>query len=417
MKIMYRRCAGLDIHQKSIAVCIRIVKGHCREPELHTAIFGTFSEDLERLRGWLRDHKVKQVAMESTGVYWIPIWNVLERKPTRFELMLLNPQHVRALPGCKTDMQDCERIAELLQYGLVRASFVPPVPIRELRDLTRARVHVQQDRNRVINRIHRLLESANIKLASVLSNIVGSTGRAILDGLAMEGLVRPEALAMLATHKRLKGKREEFRQALRCERSEHFRFLLSQLLGELDWLDAKLALLERHIGERMRPYEDLLGRLCRIPGVQILTAWAIIAEIGTDMTRFADAAHLASWAGLCPGNAESAGKRHSGRTRKGNSYLRRALCQSAWAASRKHDSFLSAVFLRVARRSGLKKAAIALAHRLLIIIFSMLRDGTEYQELGGDYFDRMHPERTAQRLIRRLDRLGFDIIANPRPAT
>src|SRR5579863_4954357 len=172
MEIMYRRCAGLDIHQKSIAVCVRIVKGHCREPEVHTATFGTFTEDLERLRDWLRQHKVKQVGMESTGVYWIPIWNVLERKPERFELLLLNPQHVRALPGRKTDVQDCERIAELLQYGLVRASFVPPVPIRELRDLTRARVHVQQDRNRVINRIHRLLESANIKLASVLSNIV-----------------------------------------------------------------------------------------------------------------------------------------------------------------------------------------------------------------------------------------------------
>lgn len=416
MKILYRRCAGLDVHQKSIAVCIRIARAK-GDLEVHTATFGTFTEDLERLRDWLRQHKVKQVGMESTGVYWIPVWNVLERKPARFELLLLNPQHVRALPGRKTDAQDCERIAELLQYGLVRASFVPPVPIRELRDLTRARVHVQQDRNRVINRIHRLLETSNIKLSSVLSNIVGKTGRSILDALATATLVKPESFAALATHKRLKNKQEELRKALRCERSDHFRFLLSELLSELDRLDAKLAMLERRIAERMRPYEELLRRLCEIPGVRLLTAWAVIAEIGTDMTRFEDAAHLASWAGLCPGNSESAGKRHSGRTRKGNSYLRRALCQSAWAVSRTNNSFLSAVFFRIARRSGLKKAAIAIAHRLLVIVYSMLRDGTVYQELGGDYFDRLQPERTAQRLLRRLDRLGFDIVIKPKPAT
>ncbi len=203
------------------------VRGH-RKIETHTATFATFTEDLERLRDWLRQHRVKQVAMESTGVYWIPVWNLLERKPTCFELLLLNPQHVRALPGRKTDAQGCERIAQLLQYGLVRAIFVPPVPIRELR------VHVQQDRNRVINRIHRLLESANIKLASVLSNIVGKTGRSILDALATATLVKPESLAALATHKRLKNKQEDLRTALRCERSDHFRFLLSELLGELD---------------------------------------------------------------------------------------------------------------------------------------------------------------------------------------
>jgi transposase len=416
MKILYRRCAGLDVHQKSISVCIRIARGRA-DLEMQTATFGTFTEDLERLRDWLRQYKVKQVAMESTGVYWIPVWNVLERKPARFELLLLNPHHVRALPGCKTDTQDCERIAELLQYGLVRASFVPPVSIRELRDLTRARVHVQQDRNRVINRIHRLLETSNIKLASVLSNIVGKTGRSILDALATATLVKPESFAALATHKRLKSKQEDLRKALRCDRSEHFRFLLSELLSELDHLDAKVALLDRRITERMQPHEELLRRLCEIPGVRLLTAWAVVAEIGTDMTRFADAAHLASWAGLCPGNSESAGKRHSGRTRKGNSYLRRALCQSAWAAARTHDSFLRAVFFRIARRSGLKKAAIALAHRLLVIIYTMLRDGTHYREFGGDYFDRLHPERAAQRLLRRLDRLGFDIVVMPRPAT
>lgn len=413
MKILYRRCAGLDVHQKSVSVCVRLVRDH-RTIETHSATFGTFTEDLERLREWLRQHKVKQVAMESTGVYWIPVWNVLERKPARFELLLLNPQQVRALPVRKTDAQDCERIAELLQYGLVRASFVPPVPIRELRDLTRARVHVQQDRNRVINRIHRLLETANIKLACVISNIVGKTGRSILDALATATLVKPESFAALATHKRLKSRQEELRKALRCERSDHFRFLLSELLSELDRLDAKVAMLEGRIAERMQPHQELLRRLCEIPGVRLLTAWAVVAEIGTDMTRFADAAHLASWAGLCPGNSESAGKRHSGRTRKGNSYLRRALCQSAWAAARTHDSFLSAVFFRIARRSGLKKAAIAIAHRLLVIIYSMLRNGTDYRELGGDYCDRLQPERTAQRLLRRLDRLGFDIQVKPK---
>jgi transposase len=326
---------------------------------------------------------------------------------------LLNPQHVRALPGRKTDLQDCERIAELLQYGLVRPSFVPPVAIRQLRDLTRGRVHIQQERNRVINRIHRLLETANVKLASVLSNIVGKTGRSILDALATATLVKPEALALLARNKRLKGTREDFAKALQCERNEHFQFLLSELLTELDWLDTKLLLLDRRIRERMQPYGEVIERLCQIPGVDGLTAWTIVAEIGVDMTRFDAAAHWASWAGLCPGHAQSAGNRHSGRTRKGNSYLRRALCQAAWAVSRCKTGFLTAVFFRIARRAGWKKAAVAVAHRLLVIIYGMLRQGTRYRELGGHYFDRLRPERTLKRLLSRLQSLGFTVSLSP----
>ncbi len=406
MKLLYRRCAGLDVHKKSVSVCIRrrIAGGHF---EVEEAIFGTFTQDLERLRQWLKERGVRQVAMESTGVYWIPVWNVLERGKHKFELTLVNPATVRALQGQKTDRIDARRIAEYLQYGLLRGSFIPPKPVRQMRELTRMRVHIQQDRNRVINRIGRLLETANIKLGSVASSIAGKSGRAILKRLA-EGSQQPEALAKLALG-RLKEKTPDLILALDGRTDVHFRWILSRLLTKLDWLDGELADIDARLCEQMAPHEDLLRRLCAIPGVEMTTARVLIAELGTDMTAFPKAAQAASWAGLCPGNSESAGKRFSGRTRKGDRYLRRILVQSAWAAARTRDCFLAALFHRIAHRRGLKKAAVAVAHRVLIIAWSIIRNGSEYQERGGDHFDRLHPERTARKLIRRLEKIGFEV--------
>jgi transposase len=412
MKVIYRRCAGLDVHEKNVFVCARILRG--KQREIVEATFPTFTEDLEALRDWLVRHRIQRVAMESTGVYWRPVWNILEQG--KLNLVLLNPQHVKALPGHKTDRVDAARIAELTQYDLVRASFVPPTEIRELRDLVRRRVHLTQDRNRVSNRIHRLLELQNIKISSVLGKVTGATSRSILEGLATATTVKPEALALLAAHKRVRGKREQLGKALRCRPTDHFRFLLRELLEELDRLTAKIAMLESRIAERMRPHQELIDRLCRIPGVERLTAWTLISEIGLDMERFPDSGHLASWCGLCPGNAESAGKRHSGRTNKGNRYVRRALVQSAWAAARivRKRNFFTTFFYRVSRRAGMKKAAIAVAHRILAIVYSMIRTGAEYREQGSDYFDRIHPERTRNRLTARLERLGFLVSLEPK---
>jgi transposase len=406
MKLLYRCCAGLDVHKKSVSVCIRrrIAGGHF---EVEEALFGTFTQDLERLRQWLKERGVRQVAMESTGVYWIPVWNVLERGKHRFELTLVNPATVRALQGRKTDRIDARRIAEYLQYGLLRGSFIPPKPVRQMRELTRMRVHTQQDRNRVINRIGRLLETVNIKLGSVASHIAGKSGRAILQRIA-EGPALPEQLAKLALGS-LKGKTPDLILALDGRPDAHFRWLLSRLLKKLDWLDGELAGIDARLSEQMTPHADLLRRLCTIPGVEMTTARVLIAELGTDVTQFPDAAHAASWAGLCPGNAESAGKRFSGRTRKGDRYLRRILVQSAWSAARTRDCFLAALFKRIAHRHGLKKAVVAVAHRILVIAWSLIRNGSEYQERGGDHFDRLHPEKTARKLLRRLERIGFEV--------
>lgn len=362
--------------------------------------------------------RIPRVAMESTGVYWRPVWNILDDPPGKLELMLLNPQHVKALPGHKTDRVDAARIAELLQYDLVRASFVPPAGICELRDLVRRRVHLTQDRNRISNRIHRLLELQNIKLSSVPGKVTGVTCRSILEALATAENMKPEAFALLATHKRVRQKREQLAKALRCRQTDHFRFLLRELLEELDRLTGKIKLLEGRIEERMEPYRELIERLCRIPGIDHITAWTVISEIGVDMSRFPTSGHLASWSGLCPGNAASAGKRHSGRTSKGNRYIRRALVQAAWAAARinRKRNFFTTLFFRISSRAGMKKAAVAVAHRMLTIIYSMIRDGADYKENGADYFDRLHPERTKTKLTARLERPGFLVHLESKPS-
>jgi transposase len=414
MRILYRCCAGLDIHKKSVSVCVRRRVRGKPEDEIEEAVFGTFTQDLLRLRQWLRERKVKQVAMESTGVYWIPVWNVLEGSKHAFQLTLVNPAVVRALQGRKTDRIDARRIAEYLQYGLLRGSFIPPKPIRQLRELTRMRVHVQQDRNRVINRIGRLLETVNIKLSSVATHIAGKSGRAMLAALA-SGVRRPEVLADKALGS-LRNKIPNLILALDGRPDPHFRWMLSDLLRKLEWLDAELAHLDARLCEQMAEHAELIERLSTIPGVERTTARVLIAELGTDMTQFPTPGHLASWAGLCPGNAESAGKRFSGKTRKGDRYLRRILVQSAWAAARTKDCFLAGLFYRIAARRGMKKAAVAVAHRILTIAWKIIREGVEYREHGRDAFDRRHPLRTVRKLTKRLEQIGFLVQVTPRPA-
>jgi len=412
MQILYPRCCGLDVHKASIAACILVYKDQ-GEPEIRRRTFSTFTKDLVRLKMWLSSSKVSQVALESTGVYWKPVWNILE--PGSFQLILVNPQHFHAIPGCKTDPKDSRWLAELLSYGLLRPSFVPPQPIRELRDLTRYRVHLKQDRNRIHNRVHKVLEDANIKLDCVATDILGISGRRMIDGI-VEGRHSAEFLADRA-RSRLREKLPSLRLALKGRVTDHHRLMLRELLGDLDAVDSKIERLEQEIVTRVAPYADLIARLCTIPGIDTVTAWTLLAEIGVDMTAFPDADHLASWAGLCPGLKESAGKRMSGRTRKGDCYLRRALCQAAWAVSHTKDNYLAALFYRIAGRQGLKKATIAVAHQLLRIVYHILRDGGAYRELGGNYFDRLHPERTRNRLVRRLENLGLKVVLERRDPT
>ena len=414
MELVYKCCAGLDVHKKSVSACIRIQQG--QQTQIETALFGTFTEDLERLRDWLQQYGVQQIAMESTGVFWMPVWNVLERGDSkRLELTLINPQHVHALPGRKTDQRDCRRIAELHQYGLLRSSFIPPAPVRELRDLTRRRTHLQAERNRVLNRVRRLLETANIKLGSVVSDISGKTAMLIMAEI-VRGNCDPESLSELAQAS-LKNKKAELMSSLRGFYSDHFRWLLGQALHELRYLDKTLDQVDRQVAKYLQPHADLVRRLCTIPGVDFTTAAVILAEIGFDMTRFADAAQLASWAGLCPGNNESAGKRFSSRTRKGNRYLRRVLTQSAWSITHKKNCFLTGLFYRVASRGGMKKAAIAVAHRILTIAWHIIAEGSTYYELEGNGGDRQQAARIARRLARRLEQLGFDVEIKSKPTT
>ena len=409
MELIHSRCAGLDVHKKSVSACIRIQQDNGIITE--TAIFGTFTRDLERLRDWLVLHEVREVAMESTGVFWIPVWNVLERAGAGLQLTLINPQHAHALPGRKSDRLDCERIAELHQYGLLQGSFIPPAPVRELRDLTRRRTHLQQDRNRAVNRIARLLETVNIKLGSVVSDLTGKTSQLILAAIA-KGNCDPQELVKFAQAS-LKNKRDLLISSLEGFANDHFRWLLTEALRDLKSLEGRLEQVDRRIAKELQPHADLVLRLCTIPGFDFTAAATIVAEVGFDMKRFVDPAHLASWAGLCPGCNESAGKRTSSRTRKGNRYLRRLLTQSAWSILRKKNCFLTALFFRIAARGGQKKAAMAVAHRMLTIVWHIIAEGGVYKEIGAYPADSRNPSRAARRLARRLAQLGFPVELRP----
>jgi transposase len=403
MDIMHTHCAGLDVHKKTVVATVIVPEAQGR-PIKETRTFDTMTASILELSDWMTEHTVTHVAMESTGEYWKPIYNLLE---DNFELLLVNAQHIKAVPGRKTDVKDSEWIAELLRYGLLKASFVPPKGQRELRELTRFRSTFVKERANLINRVQKTLESANIKLASVLTDIDGVSGRAMLRAL-IEGTASPAAMAELAKG-RLKAKRDSLELALAGRVKPHHRFILQELLHQIESLDATVAKFDEQILEFCRPFEAAVERLDTIPGVARETAEIIVSEIGIDMSRFPTADHLASWAGVAPGNHESAGKRLSGRTTKGNQALVNALIQAAWAASHTKNTYLSAQYRRIAARRGRKKALVAVAHSILVIAYHLIKNQATYYELGGDYYDKRSPQTMAKRLVRRLESLGYSV--------
>jgi transposase len=411
MEAVYRRCAGLDVHKDVIEVCVLPPAGQSGSPQRRR--FATFTSDLIRLRMWLVSLKATEVAMESTGLYWVPVWRQLEGHIGK--RLLCNPQQVKALAGRKSDRRDGQRIAEFLQDGRLDPSFVPPKEIQQLRELLRMRVSLVQEHNRLSNRVEKLLQSYGVKLSSVASDILGKTGQRILTALAA-GQTDPDQLSWKAVGS-LREKEAQLRRALRADFDEHSCWMLGVLLGQLKENEQWREQLEQRITEGMKPYEPIVIRLMTIPGVDRLTAWSMVAELGTDMSVFPDQRHCASWAGVCPGTNESAGKQHSTRTRRGNRYLRRILTQSAWATSRCKRGYLRAAFHRIAQRRGHKKAVVAIAHKILVAAYFIIRDQTTYLELGEDYFDLLHPERTARRLARRLERIGYQVTLTKAAAT
>ena len=407
MEAIYERCCGLDVHQQTVVACV-IVPGPKERPRKEIRTFGTMTPEVLRLAEWLTQHGVTHVALESTGVYWQPIWNLLEGS---FTLLLVNARHVKAVPGRKTDVRDCEWLAELLRHGLLKASFVPDRSQREVRELTRYRTSLIRERTAEANRLQKTLEGANIKLASVASDVLGASGRQMLAAL-VGGTTDPALLADLARG-RLREKLPQLERALSGTFGPHQRFLVAQQLAHVDYLDEAVARLDAEIAERLRPFEDQLARLDTIPGVGRRTAEILLAELGSDMERFPSAAHLASWAGMCPGNNESAGKRKSGKTRKGNAWLRAALVEAAQAASRTKDTYLAAQYRRLAARRGRKKALIAVGHSILVSASHLLKGTASYQDLGPHYFDERDRQAVERHLVQRLESLGYKVSLDP----
>lgn len=407
MEQVIERCAGLDVHKQTVAVCIR-VPGPAGDREQHVRTFGTMTADLLALRDWLTAHGVTHVALESTGVYWKPVYYVLE---DAFRCLLVNAAHMHNVPGRKTDVQDCAWIAQLLEHGLLRGSFVPPVPIRELRDLTRYRKVLIQERTREAQRLHKVLEDAGIKLASVATDILGVSGRAMLEAL-VQGTTDAEVLAELARG-RLRTKLPVLQQALTGQFRRHHAFLLSELLAHLDYLEEAVDRLSARIEEQLRPFAAVVASLDAIPGVNQRVIEGVVAEIGVDMRRFPSDRHLTSWTGICPGQRESAGKHTSGKTRNGNRWLRTTLTEAALAAIRVKDSRLAARYRRVMRHRGHKKAVVAVAHTILVIIYHLLKDQVSYQELGATYLEQRDREHATRRYVKQLERLGHRVSLEP----
>jgi transposase len=402
MQTVYERCAGLDVHKKSVVACLLFPENGqpCKERQT----FSTMTQDLVRLRDWLLAHDCTHVAMESTGVFWKPIYNLLEE---HLEVMVVNAQHIKAVPGRKTDVKDAQWLADLLQHGLLRPSFIPPKWQRTLRDLTRSRSTLIEERSRVIARLQKTLEDANIKLASVASDVMGTSAQHMLHAL-VKGELSPTTMAEFARG-RMRSKREQLAQALTGHLQPHHRFLIAEHLAHIDSLEEGIDRLSAAIAERFQPYEKILVRLETIPGIKRRLAEIILAEIGPDMSRFPSAQHLASWAGMCPGNHESAGKRLSGKTRKGSQWLRTALVEAAHAASHCKACYLSAHYHHIAAHRGKKRAAVALGHTLLVIIYHMIAEEKEYEELGGGYLDQLDRQGKEKRLVRQLEKLGFEV--------
>lgn len=408
MQVIYPRCAGLDVHEK-IVVATAMITQEDGQVHKQQRSFRTMTADLLVLDDWLEQQQIQVIAMESTGIYWRPVFNILEAGRT---VIVVNARHMKAVPGRKTDVKDSEWIADLLRHGLLQASFIPPHPVRELRELTRYRKTLVQQRADEINRVQKVLETANLKLGSVATDVLGKSGRAMLEAV-INGQDDAQTLAELARG-RLRAKKADLCLALDGRVQPHHRLLLTQLLAHIDFLDASILALEKEIEQRLSPFEEANQLLESIPALQETAIATILSEIGVDMSRFPSDKHLASWAGLCPGNHESAGKRLSGSTTHGNPYLRAVLCEVAWVISHTKGTYLSAFYHRIVRRRGKKKAIVALAHKLLVIIYHVLSTKKPYEELGADYFDQLDKARIERRSVQRLEQLGYSVTLLPK---
>jgi len=403
MEPIFAICCGLDVHKRSIQACLRRLGPDGRVHQ-ETRSFGTMTRDILEMADWLAAAAVTHVAMESTGVYWQPIYNLLEG---HFTMLLVNARHVKNVPGRKTDVKDCQWLAQLLQCGLLKGSFIPPRPQRELRELTRHRTQLVAEKTRAANRIQKILEDANIKLASVASDILGASGRDMLRAL-IAGEQEPDKLADLA-RRQLRSKIPQLRLALEGQVTEHHRFVLGELLDHLEYLENQIDRFTRRIEEVSRPFASAIEAVTQVTGFEQRAAQNVVAEIGATMEPFPSEHHLASWSGVCPGSNESGGKRKSGKTTKGNRWLRTALVQAAWAATRKKDSYFQAQYRRLAARRGKKRAILAVAHSLLTVIYHMLKTGSTFKDLGGDYFDKLNKNRLLPYFLKRITDLGFQV--------
>jgi len=408
MEVVHRCGAGIDVHKRNVVVCVRKV-----DPagKVHKAVrtYETTTGRLLEMADWFEGERVEAIAMESTGVYWKPVYNLLVGGP--WEILLVNAQHIKKVPGRKTDVKDCEWIADLLQHGLLRGSFVPSESQRDLRDLTRYRAKLVQEKASEANRIQKILEECNVKLASVATDTLGVSGRAILEAL-VAGETNPSVLSELAKG-RLRNKIPELALALEGRVTDHHRFMLAQVLDHIRFLETRIAELERRIEERMVPFEKEVSLLVTIPGVDQTVAHALIAEIGVEMKQFPTSQQLASWAGICPGNNESGGKHKSGKIRKGNLWARRVLTQAAWAASHTKNTYYSSLYRRLAARRGKKRAIVALAHSILVSAHAMLQRGVAFHELGPHYLDRRNATQVQRYCIKRLRSLGLEVTVVP----